>query len=218
MPIVAFIAAAAGLVWGAIYARRGSLVLGCAVLLVAAYVLGHPFWHVKLGPVPVTLDRAVLIGLLAAFVAQWRWGRFEKKPITGTDLLLFGLLGLLTASLLMSGTPEYDGTNAAPPMWRLVMSFLVPGMLYWIARQAPLDRSEWTRFLGVIALLGGYLGFTAIAEITKQWSLVFPNYISDPDLGIHFGRARGPDLNSASLGVYLTIALCAAWILRKQVS
>jgi len=44
-----------------------------------------------------------------------------------------------------------------------------------------------------------------------------PRYIADPMLGIHFGRARGPELNSASLGVYLTVCLWCAWILRPDV-
>ena len=113
-----------------------------------------------------------------------------RKPISGSDLLLFGLLGLLTLSLLVSGTPV-QRHQRRPPMWRLVMSFSYPACLYWIARQAPLDRREWSRFLGIVAVLGGYLSFTAIAEITKQWSLVFPSYISDPDLGITSDRA-GP--------------------------
>src|SRR4029079_16305961 len=32
-------------------------------------------------------------------------------------------------------------------------------------------------------------------------------------LGIHFGRARGPDLNAVSLGLYLTTCCIAAWML-----
>ena len=45
-------------------------------------------------------------------------------------------------------------------------------------------------------------------EGTGQWSLVFPRFIADPELGIHFGRARGPMLQSARLGLVLIV--CAA--------
>jgi O-antigen ligase len=51
-----------------------------------------------------------------------------------------------------------------------------------------------------------YLTFTAWAEHLKLWAVVFPNYISDPELGIHWGRARGPFLVSASLGI--TLVFC----------
>ena len=68
-----------------------------------------------------------------------------------------------------------------------------------------------------MSALGIYLALTGVAEIAGQWSLVFPRYIADPTLGIHFGRARGPELNSASLGVYLTVCLWCAWFLRPEV-
>ena len=217
MPIVALIAAVAGLVWGVVYARRGSLLLAGAALLVVAYVFGHAFWHYRLGPLPLTLDRLLLVGLLAAFVAQWRWGRIEAKPWTGCDWLLAVLLAVLTASTLVSGQPDVVGANSVSPLWRLAMSFLVPAALYWIARQAPLSYRQWRGWLVVMSLLGLYLAGTALAEITQHWSWVFPRYIADPALGIHFGRARGPELNSASLGVFLTACLWSAWTLRGQV-
>ena len=135
MPIVALLAAAAGLVWGAIYARRGSLILGCAALVIVGYALGHTFWHAKIGPLTVTLDRVLLVGVFAAFVVQWRTGRLEKKPLCGCDWLLFALLGVLTASALTSGTPDVVAPDGGTPLWRLTMSFLVPAGLYWIARQ-----------------------------------------------------------------------------------
>src|SRR3972149_2193268 len=205
MPFVALIVLAAGLVWGAIYARRGSLAIGAAGLIVVAYVLGYNFWSQHVGPLPLTLDRVVLVGLVAAFVAQWRWGRLEPKRFSGSDWLLATLLVILTASMLLAGTPDVRTPDAFSPTWRLVMSFVVPAVLYWIAREAPLTRRAWQASLAILAALGTYLALTGLAEIGGHWSLVFPRYIADPTLGIHYGRARGPELNSASLGVYLTV-------------
>jgi O-antigen ligase len=217
MPIVALLAAAAGLVWGAIYGRRGSLIVGCAALVIVGYSLGHTFWHAKFGPLTLTLDRMLLVAVFGTFLVQWRTNRLDTKPLCGCDWLLFALLGVLTASALLSGTPDVAAPDGGTALWRLTMSFLVPAGLYWIARQAPLPQHEWKGWLVAMSLLGMYLAFTACAEITHQWWLVFPHYISDPTLGIHFGRARGPDLNSASLGVYLTACLLSAWILRPHV-
>jgi O-antigen ligase len=217
MPVVAAIAVAAGLVWGAIYARRGSLVLGGAALIIIGYALGHTFWHAKLGPLTLTLDRMLLVGVIGAFIVQWWTSRIESKPLAGCDWMLAALLGMLTLSALVSGTPEVVAPDGGSSLWRLMMSFVVPAGLYWIARQAPLPQREWKGWLVAMSLLGVYLAATACAEITHQWWLVFPHYISDPTLGIHFGRARGPDLNSASLGIYLVVCLWAAWIVRPYV-
>lgn len=217
MPIVALIVMAAGIVWGAIYARRGSLALGGAALVVVAYVFGYSFWNLHVGPLPLTLDRLVLVGLVGAFVLQWRWGRLDSKPICGSDWLLAALLLILTGSLLTAGTPDVRPVDSFSPMWRLVMSFVVPGVIYWIAREAPLSHRAWIGSMAILSALGIYLALTGLAELAGQWSLVFPRYISDPTLGIHFGRARGPELNSASLGVYLTVCLWCAWLLRPEV-
>jgi O-antigen ligase len=97
------------------------------------------------------------------------------------------------------------------------MCFVVPGVLYWIAREAQLSHRAWIGSMAIMSAMGVYLAFTGVAEVAGQWSFVFPRYIADPKLGIHFGRARGPELNSASLGVYLTICLWCAWFLRPEV-
>ncbi len=64
----------------------------------------------------------------------------------------------------------------------------------------------------VVLILGTYLSVTAIFEVLKLWGLVFPKFISNPALGIHFGRARGPMLQSVRLGICLNLFLIALWI------
>lgn len=214
---VAVLVVAAGLVWGAIYARRGSLAFGGAALVVVAYVLGYNFWNLHVGPLPLTLDRLVLIGLIGAFVLQWRWGQIHSKPLCGADWLLAALLVILAASLATAGTPDVRPVDSFSPTWRLVMSFVVPGIMYWIVRETKLSHRAWIGAMTVLSAMGIYLALTAVAEVAGAWSLVFPRYIADPTLGIHFGRARGPELNSASLGVYLTVCLWCVWFLRPEV-
>jgi N-acetylglucosaminyldiphosphoundecaprenol N-acetyl-beta-D-mannosaminyltransferase len=214
MPIVAVILGVAALVWGAVYARRGSLLIGSGVFLAVAYVFGHEFWKANVGPLPLTLDRLVLAALLAALAIQWRIGRFKLRPFTGSDLALLALLSLLVTSAAMSGQPEVDGATSK---WgRLVTSFLIPGVLYFIVRHAAIKPRDWVWLLTGFAALGTYLGLTAVLEIAGGWPFVFPRYIADPNLGIHFGRARGPELNSASLGLTLSLCFWCAWTLLGQ--
>ena len=78
---------------------------------------------------------------------------------------------------------------------------------------APLAfRTEAQRkiFLGVLVALGGYLGLTALFETVGPHALVFPRYITNPELGYHVGRARGPFLEAEANGIALFICGIAA--------
>jgi putative inorganic carbon (hco3(-)) transporter len=52
----------------------------------------------------------------------------------------------------------------------------------------------------------------ALLETVGPKSLVFPRYIENPGIGIHFGRARGPFVEAAANGLALIICGVAATI------
>jgi O-antigen ligase len=208
--LIIFVLAAAA--WWAVYARHGSLLLGCAAFVALGYVLGPPLWSPRLGPVTLTVDRLLLVGFAGAYLWHWRAGRLRSTCLTGADWLLISTLVYFTLRCAL--TPEATiNPSSVKPWWRLIAAFWIPAALYLTARTLPLDERTWRGLLWMLAALGGFLAFTAIAEIGKQWWVVFPRYIGDPALGTHFGRARGPALNSASLGMMLTICFWAAWML-----
>ncbi|MCA9236414.1 MAG: O-antigen ligase family protein [Planctomycetales bacterium] len=212
MIVVVLIIAAAALVWGVIFARRLPLLPACGIMAALGYVLGPPLWTLHAGPVSLTCDRLLIAGLAALCVWQWRQGELKLRTLTVADWLLLALLAYLT--LRTAATPASDGVHSSVgPWWRLIAAFWIPAALYLVARSAVLNQRNWQWFLTVLVVLGAYLSFTAFAEITKQWWAVFPRYISDPTLGEHYGRARGPALMSASLGVNLTYTFWAAWLL-----
>ncbi len=176
------------------------------------YVLGHSFWNLHLGPLPLTLDRFFLASLAALFAWRWYGGQLTPGRIGGVEWALAALLVWLTFSALTSRPGEQVHLPTSP-IWRLLFSFWAPAFLFFVARTArETDRSSLLMLAG-LSVLGGYLALTGIAETVGAWSVVFPRYISDPLLGLHYGRARGPALNSVSLGIYLTICLWAAWLL-----
>lgn len=199
----------AGALWGAILLARGSLHLGCVAYLVAAACFGFYFANFKLGPLPLTVDRIVIVVLCAAFLLQWRLGRVPLKPLDGGDYLAFGLLGLFAVSFFLSvgeASPKQQLVGA----YRLLGGYAIPVALYWIAKQAPLTEKSSRHVLLALSAIGVYLAVTAILEVTAQWGLVFPKHIANPKLGIHFGRARGPMLQSVSMGLMLGICLLSA--------
>ncbi|MFI7589574.1 O-antigen ligase family protein [Spongisporangium articulatum] len=65
--------------------------------------------------------------------------------------------------------------------------------------------------LKCLVLLGIYLGATAFFEVIGPRSLVRPAFINRPELGIHYGRARGPFLSAEPDGLTMLTCAFAAW-------
>lgn len=217
MVIVLAILVLAAALWGLVYAWRGSLLVGCTATLLAGYVLSHHAWRLELGPVTLTTGRVLIAGLLVVLFWRLRQGLVSFKPLTGADWLAVCFVGYVTFRYLTTSYPE-SVPQSVSPFWRLIECFWVPLALYLVARTVEFGERSWKTLLFALAGLGVYLAATGIGEVTGQWWAVFPKYISDPELGAHFGRARGPALNSVSLGIFLTVSFWACWFLWSRVN
>jgi O-antigen ligase len=144
-------------------------------------------------------------------------GKINPKPLTGVDWLVLVLAGVLTVSTFTHDW-RVSQKGDISPFWRLTFAYLMPIVLYWIARQSTIsERGVWW-LNAALAGFGIYLAITGLAEISGQWWLVFPQYIADPKIGIHFGRARGPMVQAACYGTSVGICLLGAWIWRPKLS
>jgi O-antigen ligase len=205
------IAATVGLIALAIYALHGSLPLGCLVVVVAGSVFGHAFARFDLGPLPLTTDRVALVVLVAVYVLRRRWGGVDPKPLGWVDWTLAGLLAVLTASVATH--PFHVGlADVPPPIWLLVTAYVMPAVVYWIARQSPWTESQVRVIDRGLLFFGIYLAVTAICETADLSAFVFPRYISDPTVGLHFGRARGPFVHSVTMGFVLSTCFAVALV------
>ena len=81
------------------------------------------------------------------------------------------------------------------------------------AFSTPADRRV---FIGTLVGMGLYLGFTGIFEIVGPHALVFPRYIMNPHVGVHFGRARGPFVQAAVNGLALYACIAASLIALRE--
>ncbi len=217
MSFIILIAGIAGLLWGLLFILRGWLPAGCLALIVAASCFGHAFTDFSLGPLPLTIDRLVLLTLLVAYLVQRRLGRADPKPLAKVDWLVLMFVGVVAASTFTHDWHKSSPTDISP-VWRLLFGYLMPVALYWIARQSVCDeRGVWWVHAALTAF-GVYLAITGLAEVSGQWWMVFPKYISDPKVGIHFGRARGPMVQAACYGTVLAFCLLAAWVWRPNLS
>ncbi len=214
IPIV-LIAATIGLLAGVYLALRGSPLVGCLLLLVVGYCLGHFFVNFDLGPLPLTLDRLLLGGLLVSYFVQRYHGLADPKPFCWIDGCMLAFAGWLVIRTFMHDW-RAESPGAVAPLWLLVSGYLTPVLIYFLVRNSRWDSGQVMTAYRFLALFGIYLALTGLAEIAGQWWAVFPRYISDPALGIHFGRARGPLLQSQSLGIYLVLCLFAAWAWQRH--
>ncbi len=211
MPILIAIGLVACAVWSIWLVPRVSLLILSAIYLIAAAVAGYDIWNVHLG-VSLSVDRIVLLLLLGCFTVHYFTQRIEKRDVPASEWLLFGFLGLLIVN-----TFAHDWRRSTPDQVpivpHLVDGYLIPLALYWIARHAVLRQKYVDAIYILFTLLGVYLSLTALCEIVGAWGFVFPRKIADPTLGIHFGRARGPFLQSVRLGIYLLCCLSMSWTL-----
>jgi O-antigen ligase len=202
-------------VWGTLLAVRGSVMAGCVVYLVLASCFGPYFWSGDVGGITFTLDRLFLVALCGAFVVQWRLGRTAPQAMSAPDWLLLGLVGWLTASALAHDWRSPD-VGAVPVIQHLINGYYIPLTLYFLARRLPLTETNVNGLHAGLAVFGIYLAAIGLLEAAGAWSLVFPRYIANPELGLHFGRSRGPMVHSVSYGVYLATALIAVWLWRSR--
>ncbi|MDZ4818892.1 MAG: O-antigen ligase family protein [Planctomycetota bacterium] len=209
MEFLTIVAAIAALVWGAAFVLRGSVLAGCLAFIVLTTCFGYDFLHFNLAGMPLTLDRIWVGVMLVIYLIHRRLGMTDPKPMARVDWMLIAFLGLVSFSTLMIGKEQGFG-SINPLIWHLFVGYLFPAMLYWFARQSTLKQSSVQRTILFLAVFGVYLGLTGLLEVAQQWSLVFPKYIADPKVGLHFGRARGPMVQSVSYGLYLGICIVAA--------
>jgi O-antigen ligase len=206
MGIIIAIAALIALIWGAVFFRKTGLLGGCLALLIVGCCLGPEFLSFPTSPIPTTLDRLLWIALLGVFVLERYWGWIEKKPFGLADWLLIAFSGWMIFSTL---THDWQYENNQP-LAMLLFFYLMPVGFYFVVRETPLSDKSVSVMFAVLGLLGFYLAVTSVAEVSKQWWLVFPKYIADPENGDFFGRGRGPMLNPIGAGLYQSVCLFAA--------
>lgn len=199
----------AGLAWGLILMVRGGLVTGGLLVILTGCCFGQPFYKLALGPLPITIDRSLLMAVALQYVVLRRFGQTDPKPLVKADYLLFAFIGLLFLSTV---THDWKYHNSWP-MAQFLFLYLFPGVLYWVVRQARLTERALLAVFACGGLFAIYLCCTAIAESHGWWSLVFPAYLRSPALVEFYGRGRGPVLNPAGNGFYQGSAIAAGLML-----
>ncbi|MGN6546892.1 MAG: O-antigen ligase family protein [Aureliella sp.] len=191
-------------VWMFIALARGSLLLSCVVFVVTSACFPAEFFSIDAAGLTWTLDRAWLLAILGQFAIKWYRGETWPVRFETTDLLL-GLFFLWLLARTLTQPLGIAIKGQPPTLMHLVNGYLTPLVIYGVLRFSKLEPMQLRPALWCLAFFGIYLSMTAVFEVTHQWQWVYPKFIADPSLGIHFGRARGPMLQSVRLGICLLL-------------
>lgn len=208
MELIVLIAAAAVVLWGMVLLCRGGLLAGCALVLFAGVVFGPSFFSLPGGPMPITIDRALLGCLIVGYaIASWL-GWASPRPLTIADVVMFSLIGILTFNVFLHDWK----INRSQPLSYLVFLWFMPTALYWVASHVRITERGLRSVFAAFAIFGVYLALTAICEAKYKWGFVFPRYIVSPAFKEWLGRGRGPLLNPAGNGILMTVCLACGFM------
>jgi O-antigen ligase len=199
-PVV--LVAAAGLALFTSWCTSGRLIVAVCIWFVLVICFDEEFWRAE---VPfffnVTASRLFIVVLGLMWLGMWALGRSPLR-FTQPALLLMGLiLAYFTLSAAVSG---FRSVAVASVHYRLIGGYWFAFAMFFLVLHAISRERDIMLLLAFLFGVGLYLTFTGWCEHFEIWSLVFPRYIADPTVGIHWGRVRGPFLVSATMGLALS--------------
>jgi O-antigen ligase len=163
--------------------------------------------------IAVTVDRLFILGVAVVTLLAVVLGRVPWRSMPGVVSVLAALIVYFTVSMLRAGMESIADVS---PHFRLIGGYIIPTIVLVICFLAFRQERQLSKWLWFFFVFGAYLTFTAWAEQLHLWSLVFPTYIRDPDLGIHWGRSRGPFLVAVTLGYTLIFCFYSNLVLAAR--
>jgi putative inorganic carbon (HCO3(-)) transporter len=159
--------------------------------------------------IPIPLDRLLLaVALIVLIMKGARSVSTRRLVVRPLHLALLCAATWAAASGIIAGTLiGHLGFYSFLDRFGLVpfALFTLAPLIFGSAKQRN------TLLIGLVAI-GLYLGATGVLEGLHIWRLVFPSYIADPNVGIQWGRARGPFLESTGDGFCILCGMVAAGI------
>jgi O-antigen ligase len=208
--LVAAAAATLAVAWTAL----GSILTATLCWFVTVIAFDEEFWRL---PVPhffsLTIPRVLVVVLGLIWFGCWVLGRTRLRDGGWLYGLMLMLLALFTTSAAVAG---FTSISVASVHYRLIGGFWFAFFIFFLIFHGVNSERDVLRVLKFFLVVGLYLTFTGWCEHLRLWSLVFPRYIADPELGIHWGRVRGPFLVSPTMGLALLFSFFACLALARQ--
>ena len=165
---------------------------------------GH--WDVM--GIPIAMDRLLIASAIVSTLVRERIRSPDALRTRPVHWLLALVAIYAVGSSLVADTFQFEQVRFTLLDRLGLLGFL----LFFVAPKAYREARDRQVLLGTLVALGGYLGLTAFLETVGPEALVVPDYITDPSVGTHSDRARGPFAEAAANGLVLYGCAVAAVI------
>lgn len=159
-------------------------------------------WELGLTITPARLVFSIIVMLT---ISRLLSGGLEFPGLgkVAAYMLLFALA--CTASSIVSGRALERSTAGYDRFTTLFDFIYSPFLVFLIVKSIPHNQEKLKFLSSAFLLLGAYLAINGAFERLGLHLLVWPKYILDPNVGIQFGRTRGPFASSAAMGGALVV-------------
>jgi len=178
--------------------------LSAALLLSLALAFQAFSGNAKYAGFPIPPDRVLLALGLVVLARDRLRARSAGDPLPEIPWGLVHLLLAIVAGWAIVSAVGASTLQTTTGLYAILDRLgIVPFALFILAPIAFPTRREREVLIRVLVVLGLYLGVTAFAETFKIHAIVFPKYILNPSIGIHYGRARGPFVEAVANGLVM---------------
>lgn len=200
----------------ALYSVFGDLIVAVLLWFFTLICLHEEFWR-KTVPFffNITIPRLFIVVLVVLMVMMLMLGRIRLNLAGSVGVSVFCLALYFVLSAAISG---FETHSPVKVHYRLIGGYLFPFTIFLLVLNGVQKEVQIRRIAGFFLLISIYLTFTGWMERFEIWALVIPKFIADPTVGIHFGRVRGPFVQSAAMGLSLTFCYFSNLVLARQTS
>lgn len=196
------------------FAVRRDLLTAVCIWFGTLIILHEEFWRIQTpGFFAITIPRVGIVVVAALFAVMVLMGRIRLRwpGVVGTWLVV--LVAYFTMSAFVSG---FDTRSELTVHYRLIGGYLFPVAVFAFLLHALRGEKDFKRIAMFFAALSVYLVFTGFCEQFELKRLIWPAFIADPSVGIHYGRVRGPFVSSPQMGLALVYCFFSNLVLAKN--
>jgi len=197
-----------------VVAIRGDLLLAVLVWFATLILLHEEFWRdAESAFFALTIPRIGIVVLFVLFMFMVVTGRMRFRMAWPVGWVLLAIVVYFTISAAATG---FETRSPITVHYRLIGGYLFPFVVFLLVLHGLRNEGDFRRIAVFFAILGVYLTFIGWCERFELYGLIFPRYIADAGVGIHWGRVRGPFVMSPAMGLALIYCFFSNLVLARQ--
>lgn len=203
-----------GLLFFSWFAVRRDIVTAVCIWFGTLILLHEEFWRMQLpGFFAITIPRVGIVALAALFAVMVMLGRLRLRWPGALGVWLATMIAYFTISAFLSG---FETRSALTVHYRLIGGYLFPVAVFAFMLHGFRREVDFKHVAVFFAALSVYLVFTGWCEQFHVKQFIWPAFIADPNVGIHYGRVRGPFVSSPQMGLALVYCFFSNLVLAKH--